>query len=199
MLPLKDFTVSPVQRKDTTPLSRCRHYSAHTWRRWSCILLRSHSSLWRSLPGSEDWGSWAGLSAWPTGPLGPRRSWRPSRSRRNPERKTSVSRYTMGELRWERDVIKVQPGIYISRKRDREASHVWYLELKLPKNKLNECILQFIHWGADFDNLNSNITRTQTYMQRVGVIQGERWRSVRTVRINMNNNLCETMTVNRIM
>lgn len=75
----------PLRRTGRPPQSRCLRFPARTWRHWSCILLRSQSSLWRSPPGSGDWGPAADPLSWPTGPRGPRPSWRPNRSHRNPE------------------------------------------------------------------------------------------------------------------
>lgn len=88
---------SPLRRRGRPPRSRCLCYRSRIWRRWSCILLRSRCSPWRSPPGSEGWGQWADLSAWPAGLRGPRQSWRPSRSRRSPvggERKAGERRVT---------------------------------------------------------------------------------------------------------
>lgn len=74
----------PLRCTGRPPQSRGLRFPAHTWRRWSCILLRSRRSPWRSPPGSGGWGPAADRSSWPTGPRGHRLSWRPNRSHRNP-------------------------------------------------------------------------------------------------------------------
>lgn len=86
---------SPVRHRGRRLLSQCHHYWPRSWRPCAWSRRCSHGfRTWRSSRlGSEGWGPPASLWSWPSGPPGPRRRWKPSRSRRSPAGKTEKRKF----------------------------------------------------------------------------------------------------------